>query len=333
MSEMLHQLLNSQFKYVVAFCGLFVCEWLFLLIARRFHIGADVSERSSHSIFTPTCGGIIFVFAAIAFASVNYAELGFYWWLMLAGALLLGVVSFVDDLHPLKPLPRLFLQIFVMGVSFSYLLYPEAIAVYLLIIICGVFCINSFNFIDGICGMLAMNGIVIISSILYVVHVVTPDISPLYGSICVVLLLALVVFALFNLPDKIFAGDVGSVTLGFFVAFLILNIIMRTQDVSLVVLIIVVLVDACMTTLQRLFAGENILLPHREFIYEVLTSRWRLPHLVVSLTYALLQLLINALYFLIPEEQHYTYLIIVISLLIVSYFAVRRSPRSRSANV
>lgn len=316
-------------KYLLALLCLAIAEWLYLLLAKRLKIGASVTERSSHTTVTPTGGGVIFILSAIAFGCVNASYLPTNWWWMLGGAAVLGIVSFYDDIHPLPPVPRLLMQIVVMAVAFYQLCYPEAIYIYLLTLICGIGCINTFNFIDGIAGMLALYGIVVVGTLLYALSLYDIHGGFLYISLCTMLFLALVVFSCYNLPDKIFAGDVGAITLGFFVAYVLLNLMLSTGNASLVIFIIVGVFDACMTTLQRLFAGENILMPHREFIYEVLTSKWKLPHLAVSSSYALLQMLINALYFLIPVTQQWTYLIVVTGLLTTLYFSIRRSPRSR----
>lgn len=328
MSDLLYQFLHSPIRYVAAFAFLLLLEWIFLLIARKYRIGAPVTERSSHTKFNPTSGGIIIPLSFIAFAIYHANILTPEWWWMLAGALILGLVSFIDDIHPLPPAPRLIIQITVLAFAFQQLCYPEAFHIYLLVIICCVCCINAFNFIDGISGMLCLYGIVVVGTLFYAVGVYNPPMANLLGGQCLVLILALTAFACFNLGDKIFAGDVGAICLGYFVAYIMAQLVLSTFDASILVLIIVGPFDACMTTLQRLFAGKNILMPHRECIYQVLTSRWKLPHLTVSLSYALLQMLINALYFLIPEQQHWTYFIIMAGLLFVTYFSIRRSPQS-----
>lgn len=316
-------LLTTQNKYLIAFIFLLLAEWIFLRIAKRMDITARMSDHSAHSKATPTCGGIIVLLATIAFAVVDHSMLSLQWWLMLGSALILGIVSFYDDLHPLPPLPRMALQIACVALVFNRLCTPTDFALFMLIILGGVGCVNVFNFIDGICGMLALYGAVVVGTLLYAVELAGMPDSQLYISLCIMLLLAILAFAIFNLPDKIFAGDVGSVTLGFFVSFVLINLILFQQNASPILFISVGIFDTGLTTVQRLFAGENILLPHRMCIYQILTDKWHVPHLVVSSAYALLQLLINALYFLIPSDYHYTYLLSVIGSLTVLYFVIR----------
>lgn len=332
MSDFLYNFLHSPVRYVTAFAAMLLFEWMFLLFARKMNIGAPVSERSSHRHFTPTAGGVIIPLSFVAFAIYHSDILTAPWWWMLAGALILGVMSFIDDIRPLPPLPRLITQVIVLALAFQNLCHPASFDIFLLVIISCVCCINAFNFIDGIAGMLCLYGIVVVGTMLYAVNHYQPELVGLLSGQCIVVLLALTAFACFNLGDKIFAGDVGAICLGYFVAYIMATLVLDSSDASIIVLITVGPFDACMTTLQRLFAGKNILLPHRECIYQVLTSRWGLPHITVSLAYALLQMLINALYFLIPEQQHWTYFIIVIALLSIVYFSIRRSPQSHMLN-
>lgn len=179
--------------------------------------------------------------------------------------------------------------------------------------------------------MLALYTLVVLGSMLYVLHGTTsmPE-APMYIHFCITLMAAMTIFGIFNISRKIFAGDVGAITLGFLIVYILTTMILAEGDATMMIFLIVCLFDAGLTTTQRLFAGENILTPHHKFIFHLLIRQWQLPHIVVSICYALLQLLINAIYFLIPPQQHLTYFIIVFALLTVTYFAIRFAPRSRT---
>lgn len=313
--------------WFVILCAMLVFEGAYLWLMRHFRVFAPMCARSSHDHLTPTTGGIIFVAAGAYFAIINHNTLSTAWWLILGGAAVLAIVSFIDDVYPLPPIPRLLLQIAVMAVAFKQFCYIDSFHIYIIIILCGVGCINSFNFIDGIAGMLALYGLVVVGSLTYMGWMYLPESFGLYNQLGGLLLFALIAFAVFNLPDRIFSGDVGAITLGFFVTCMLLTLILGLRQPSLVVFIVICLADGVMTTVQRLFAGENIWEPHKQFIYQVLTSKWGLPHLAVSGAYALLQLLINAVYLIIPADMHWTYVIVVCALLGMLYFAVRRETR------
>lgn len=295
---------------------------------------ADVDNRSSHSHPTPTGGGIIIPIAALIFIAVTPQAQNIQWITTIACALVLAGVSMYDDIRPLPPWPRLLLQIAAVALTFKSLCYPGAFDIYLLVIIFGVGCINAVNFIDGITGMLALYSIVTLGSIIYILY--SPAAStiadaPTYATLCTILIGAMIIFGTFNICRKVFAGDVGAITLGFLIVYILSNMILATGDATLMIFLIVCIFDAGLTTAQRLFAGENILTPHHKFIFHLLIRQWQMPHIVVSICYALLQLLINAVYFLTPPQQHRTYFIIVFALLTVTYFTIRFAPRSRAA--
>lgn len=323
----LHQFIASSplFALLTLAAVLALVEWGMVIVGKRYKLGPDITGRSSHTKFTPTGGGVVWVIAAIL-GILIFGELYFQLpWLFMGGILVLAVISYIDDIHPLPPIPRLISQVVIMALTFKQLCYPQAFDIYLIILFCGVGIINAINFLDGICGMLALYGIVVTCSIMYTIYLLeNPSISWLLPVLTMVLI-AQFVFACFNLYDVIFAGDVGAITLSYIQAVAVILIILNTRDASYTIFFAVCVFDTGLTTLQRLFIGEKILEPHKINIYQKLTSEKGIPQLVVSVIYALLQLLINALYFLIPVSQHWTYFLIVCALLITTYFLVRFS--------
>lgn len=313
---------------VVTFILLLLILWAYRALAVRLKFGAPITDRSSHTRFIPTGGGIIVLIATIIFAITYFYTLNTPQLIIMACAFVLGLTSLADDIRPLPPVPRLLLQILAVGLSFKQLFYAQAFDIYMLILFCGVGCINAFNFIDGIAGMLVLLSIVVIGTMMYAINYYAPDQTVIF-TLLEYLMISVLALAIFNVPDRLFAGDVGAITIGFFISYILITLILATRNAALSIFVIVPVFDTGFTTLQRLFAGENILLPHRKCIYQILTSAWHLPHLTVSVIYALLQLLINALFFLIPQSQQFTYFIVVISLLTISYFAIRQSPLSK----
>lgn len=321
--------LSRPFVALVLLAGLSLVVYAVQRLFTRIGIGAVMGTQSVHTRFTPTGGGIVFVVALVIFA-VGYAPvLDALWWRFLTGALVLGGISLADDIRPLPPVPRLMVQLIVLAITFKQLAYPQAVDVYLMAIILGVVLINTLNFLDGICGMLALYGMAVCGSLLYLAYLTPSGLQDVLLPMLWLTLLALIAFACFNLRDTIFAGDVGAITLGYIFTFALFVLAVTRRDASVIIFMSVCIFDTGLTTIQRLFNGENILRPHRTQLYQILTDVWRLPHVAVSLAYALLQLLINALYMLIPEEQHWTYVLLVSSGLAVMYFSIRHSPRSR----
>ena len=309
--------------YLLCFLIMLAVETVFVSVARRLHINSMPTSRGMHHRTTPTCGGIIFILAAIyfLFAGRYYTWPMFYNTIM--GGTILAAISFTDDLHELSPVLRLLVQTAVVGLSFNMLLTPETLHLFLLTVVFGVGFINAFNFMDGINGMLTGYGEVTIGTLLYIISTLPESpvkVAMLRLAFC--LLIALMVFGLFNFRRKalIFAGDVGSITMGFFIVFLIITTVLQTLNVSILVILSVYITDTLFTILQRLFAGENILEPHRKHLYMRLVKVKGWSHLKVSTIYAGTQLAINVGYILIPPVYDWTYVIIIEALLITGYF-------------
>jgi len=110
---------------------------------------------------------------------------------------------------------------------------------------------------------------------------------------------------------------------------MIIELCWATADATSIILVSVYGIDTAYTIVQRLFAGENILLPHRHHLYQVLANQWNIDHCKISLYYACTQLTINIIYILIPRDLHWTYFIFIIIILSCVYFTLKRSKLSR----
>ena len=167
----LHQFIASSplFALLTLAAVLALVEWGMIIVGKRYKLGPDITGRSSHTKFTPTGGGVVWVIAAIL-GILIFGELYFQLpWLFMGGILVLAVISYIDDIHPLPPIPRLISQVVIMALTFKQLCYPQAFDIYLIILFCGVGIINAVNFLDVICGMLALYGIVVTCSIMYTI--------------------------------------------------------------------------------------------------------------------------------------------------------------------
>jgi UDP-N-acetylmuramyl pentapeptide phosphotransferase/UDP-N-acetylglucosamine-1-phosphate transferase len=310
--------------YLSCFILFAIIEYVYLRAAKRLQLGAPVTERSSHKRPTPTGGGIIFIAAIIAFAVINWQALSTEWLTMLGGAVVLGIASFVDDIHPLPARPRLVLQIAVIAVIFKQYCSIGTIDLYLILLFFGVGCTNAYNFIDGINGILALLAAVTIASLTFAYSLVEPADTQLYVQFGILLLIALAIFGVLNMSKKLFAGDVGSITIGVSIVWLLSNLIYATLDPTLIILVIVCLFDTGATMVHRLTVGENIMQPHRQHIYQLLANNLGISHSIVSLCYAVIQLIINVVYFIIPMDFHLGYTICVILILSIMYATIRK---------
>ena len=267
---------------------LFVLENIYFKIAKRYNILDVPNVRSSHHTITLRGGGVIFYLGVL----VHGLIFDFFAPWFLCGLTLVALVSFIDDMHPLSAKVRLLIQTFSLLLLLLQLGVHEVSWGYVVVaLFVGLAILNIYNFMDGINGITGGYSLVILVSLAYVnAEVISfTEQSFIYTMICSVL-----VFDFFNFRKraKCFAGDVGSVSIAFVVLFLIGSLILQTKDFSWLVLLVVYGVDSVLTIVHRLLLHENIGLPHRKHLYQIMVNELRIPHVVVSLVYMIVQIVI-----------------------------------------
>ena len=299
--------------YLIILVLLFLAELFYFHIADKYNIIDKPNERSSHTRITLRGGGIIFYLGALAYFLTSQFE---YPWFMLA-LTLVTAISFVDDIRSMSQGLRLVFHFTAMALMFyqwGLFSLPWWTLLIALIVCTGI--INAYNFMDGINGITGGYSLVILVSLAYVnAEVISfAEQNFIYTMICSVL-----VFDFFNFRKraKCFAGDVGSVSIAFVVLFLIGSLILQTKDFSWLVFLVVYGVDSVLTIVHRLLLHEHIGLPHRKHLYQIMANELKIPHVVVSLTYMVVQGVVVAGY-LALREYRYGYLsgsILVLGLL------------------
>ena len=276
--------------YVIVLVLLFVAELFYFKIADKCNIIDKPNERSSHTKVTLRGGGIIFYFGVLAYFLTSHWE---YPWFMLA-LTLITFISFVDDIRSTSQGVRLVFHFSAMALMFwQWGLFSLSWwwIVVALIVCTGI--INAYNFMDGINGITGGYSLVVLAALAYINARMVPFVEQ--ALICTVLC-SVLVFCFFNFRKKArcFAGDVGSVGIAFVVLFLIGKLIIATGDFSWIVLLAVYGVDSVLTIIHRLMLHENIGLPHRKHMYQLMANELRMPHVVVSLIYMLVQAVVIA---------------------------------------
>lgn len=273
---------------------LFMVMLLYFRIADKFNIIDKPNQRSSHTQITMRGGGIIFPMAAML--SCIFFPAGTHSWILLAGIIAISTVSFWDDISSLPNKIRISIHLLSVTAmlyatyAFSALPLWSILLAYILII--GT--INAYNFMDGINGITGVYSLVILSSCLYFYHTLEVPQSP---PLIVVSILACLVFLFFNFRKKAkcFAGDVGSVSIGFIILTIILLIAIETRDAKYIFFLALYGVDAVLTILHRLLLKQNIFEAHRLHFYQILANDQKMPHLLVSSIYGIVQLLVNGI--------------------------------------
>ena len=300
--------------YCILLILLFLTELLYFRIADKFNIIDKPNERSSHTRITLRGGGIIFYFGALAFFLTNHLE---YPWFIL-GLTLITLISFADDIHSISQGKRLVLHFSAMALMFyqwGLFALPWWTIIVALIVCTGI--INAYNFMDGINGITGGYSLVVLGALAYANQFVITFVEQEFIWI---MILAVLVFNFFNFRKKAkcFAGDVGSVSISFILLFLIGKLILVSGDFSYIILLVVYGVDSVLTIIHRLMLHENIGLPHRKHLYQLMANELKIPHVVVSLTYMVVQAVILVGYF-VWTPYHYWYLLATVILLGVVY--------------
>ncbi|WP_321332030.1 glycosyltransferase family 4 protein [uncultured Bacteroides sp.] len=305
--------------YIIVFVLLLLAELFYFKIADRFNIIDKPNERSSHTRITLRGGGVVFYFGVL----IYFLSTGFpYPWFTL-GLTLISVISFVDDVRPASRHIRLLFHFTALALMFyEWGLFSLSWWTLIVALILCTAIINAYNFMDGINGITGGYSFVVLGALGYINSAMVPFVDT---DLIIASIAAVCVFNGFNFRKKAkcFAGDVGSVSIAFIVLFLIGRLIIATGDFSYIVLLAVYGTDTVLTVIHRLMLHENISLPHRKHLYQIMANELKIPHLVVSSVYMLVQVIV-IIGFLVLKEYGYWYLLIVLLLLSAVYVGFMR---------
>lgn len=101
---------------------------------------------------------------------------------------------------------------------------------------------------------------------------------------------------------------------------MVLKLILATNSVIWLLFLAVYGADAICTILHRLYLKQNIFEAHRLHLYQVLSNEYKIQHRLVSLYYALTQILVSVLVvFLYHKVQDVLIFAIIIPPLLLVY--------------
>ena len=96
-------------------------------------------------------------------------------------------------------------------------------------------------------------------------------------------------------------------------AFCIGRLMYVTGDITWIVLFVIYGVDGCMTIFHRIMLHENLGEAHRKHAYQLMAYELKIPHVVVSSIYMVLQLAFSLVaIYVIPDTAlaHWVYLLV-----------------------
>ena len=317
--------------YIIIAVILLAAELIYFRIADKCNIIDKPNERSSHSTIVLRGGGEIFTLSMIVWAVMMVVQgsdvvpyLPF-----LIGLLLIAGVSFWDDVHSLPDSVRLVAQFVAMGLMFWNLgiMHWEMWWIVLIALIVFVGATNIINFMDGINGITAGYSLAVLVPLM----LVNRQGGFIEESFLVVAIIGVLVFSWFNVRPrgkaKCFAGDVGSVGIGFIMLFVIGRLILATNDITWLAFLIVYGVDGVCTILHRIMLHEHLGEAHRKHAYQLMANELGMSHVAVSLLYMGLQLVISlGMVYLIPNTvlAHWIYMVVVLVVLVCAYVLFMR---------
>lgn len=279
--------------YFLATILLSVLILLYFKLADRYNIIDNPNERSSHTGIIIRGGGIVFAGAILVAFFMGYAS-----WEITLAVLMVGTVSFVDDIRPLSQLPRFTIHVLASLVLYDVGIWEYALWWIPLVLFVFLGWVNIFNFMDGINGITALYSLAVLIG-----FYLLPDLSA-FRELILLVGISVLVFAFFNVRKKAktFAGDVGSISMAFILGYLMLHLILISGEIHYILFFAVYGIDGVLTILQRLVRKENIFQPHRTHLYQYLANEMKWGHLNVAFLYSGIQLLINVLliYYLDP---------------------------------
>ena len=321
--------------YLLIFIMLFVLEVVYLKIATIIDIKDTPNHRSAHT--KPTIrGGAIIIVLAIVIYSIFFQPSNYQFYYLLIGVLLVATVSFIDDIVLLSSRLRLLVHFTAFSLIFYSLnLFSDLTLISLLLLIfmymLSIGFLNIYNFMDGINGITFLNALVSFSTLLYLNKYYFVFID---SKLLIVLILAVLVFGFFNFRKKAicFAGDIGSITIGFSLIYFVLKLYLTSHNPAVFLIFAVYLLDGGWTIIERLFRKENIFEAHRRHLYQLLANDLNMDHLKISTYYFLLQVLVNSL--LILSLDFKTNQLIALSIIAISlsfiYLIIKRKAIKKS---
>lgn len=291
----------------------------YLKLAKAYNIVDKPNHRSSHDAATIRGGGIVFPISILLF----FLTSGFSYTFFFVAIVLISVVSFIDDIKPLKAINRLLFHLLsasLVIVEFVPEVYFLYIPIILFILIGGV---NAYNFMDGINGITSTYSLVILLSFLYL----NQSLNFIDNDLIVIPLISVFIFSFFNYRKKAlcFSGDVGSLSIALLILFILIKLIVFTQQPLYGLLLMVYAMDTALTMFKRKMNGENILKPHRSHLYQILANEKGLSHLKVSVIYGICQLLINYLviFHIVKPNNSYFWGLALIAFTLVFYIFIK----------
>jgi UDP-GlcNAc:undecaprenyl-phosphate/decaprenyl-phosphate GlcNAc-1-phosphate transferase len=344
------------YDLILAFITAFALTYLaipsIIHIAIKKNLMDEPGERRSHSITTPSLGGVA-IFAGTLFSILLWTPFKYFGDLqyILCAFIIIFLIGVKDDIEPISPSKKFMGELFAAGILvfranirltslygfFGVYALPEYVSI-LLSIFTIIVIINAFNLLDGINGLSASIGVlisVVLGGWFYLVGSI--EIAVVAFALCG----ALIAFLKYNItPAKIFMGDTGALLLGLICSILTIKFIehhnsltdstytfMSAPSVAIAILILP-LFDTFRVFILRIMEGKSPFNPDRKHIHHILIDTG-LTHMQATGFLFLVNTLFIVMAFLLQGIGNMRLLLLILALALAlsmwaQYLAERR---------
>lgn len=104
--------------------------------------------------------------------------------------------------------------------------------------------------------------------------------------------------------------------------FMLGNVIIKTEDITWLIFLLVYGVDGCLTIIHRIMLHENLGEAHRKHAYQIMANELKIGHVKVTLIYMAMQLMVSlGFIYLCPDNVlcHWMYFVGALVVLAIAY--------------
>ncbi|MEO0202594.1 MAG: MraY family glycosyltransferase [candidate division WOR-3 bacterium] len=320
--------------FILNFLLAIIITYLVIYISHKFKIYDYPNDRKLHKYPIPRIGGLGFIIPIII-STIILTDIFEKWTLFTVATIIIIIEGLLDDIINLHFSQKLIFEFFcasfiflsgygVKTLGFNTTLHPAIAFVITIVGFVGV--INAFNMLDGLDGELTILSIIIFLTFGYFFYI-TSNVKIFEFSICIIS--ALVGFLIFNFPNaKVFMGDVGALTLGFFAAsfavFLTQGEKSSIYPIVPVIILSIPIFDTILTIIRRILSKKNIFHSDKKHLHHILYRRFGKLKTVIIM--AILQIAISLISILTYKlEEIYLWFIALVIFIIIGILGYEKS--------
>lgn len=344
-------MINIILSFSVSFILSLFLTPIMMMVARKFGVMDQPSERKVHKEPIPLLGGIAIAAASIiSFTLFSNSGDSILLPLLLISTVSVTVMGLIDDKISLSAVRRLIILfiIAVIVIIGSVQMYSDAqnlisrnfrsiliFSMFIVIWIVGV--TNAINFTDGLDGLASY--ISIISTLSFAVIIAYQGRGLVALPIALSLVGAIAGFIPYNRnPAMIFMGDSGSMFIGFMLSLLSISSIRNESTIFAIVVpayfLFLPMLDMWISILRRLLTGKSIMSPDRLHFHHLLNNRFS-NQLIVVIFLSIVQIVFSIIGILVFITKAYLigWIIICSITLISSIYILFSTIRSKKREI